>query len=474
MTALTISRTVRFLDFEFFPQRRRLERQGEPVGLSSRALDILRVLTDHPGEVVSKQDLLDRVWPHAVVDEGSIRFHMVALRRALGERDGDAAAQVIVTVPGRGYRFDGQRNAPAPSVRAPRDGGLRARLTATGWIVGRDADVAEVSRRLAIRRCVSVVGEGGVGKSAVAVQAAARCRDIFDGGVARVDLGDLADDRPEAIAAALASAVGAPPGRRALLGLLERLADHRTLIVLETCDAAIDGAAQVVAAILRAAPRTSVLATSREALRVEGESLYRLRPLTAPASHIPESAALALTFPAVQLFVDRAANRGGFDLQNGDAPVVADICRRLDGLPLAIEMAATRVAAFGVRGVQAQLSSGLDLSWPGARTAPPRHQSLRANLDWSYDRLPDRERDILCRLSALTGPFSLKVALAHDGAAAPSIQAIAGLTAKSLLSADPAAPGSYRMLEVTRRYARTQPAAPIVKLIPGPAAHLAA
>jgi predicted ATPase/DNA-binding winged helix-turn-helix (wHTH) protein len=462
MTALTISRTVRFLDFEFFPLLRRLERRGEPIQLSSRALDILRVLTDRPGEVVSKQELLDDVWPHAVVDEGSIRFHMVALRRALGEGDGDAA-RVIVTVPGRGYAFVGDGLGVADEVSAtPRESTLRTRLASCGWIVGRDDDVAEVLRRLDAQRCVSLVGPGGVGKSAVAAQAAVRWREAVGGVVTFVDLEDSAVDAPEAVAAVLAAALGvASPGKSHVAAVLESLTHHRNLLVLETCEAAIEGVAEVAAAVLAAAPQTCLLATSREALRVEGESIYPLRPLTAPSSDIGESAALAMTFPAVQLFVDRAANQGHFELQDIDAPIVASICRRLDGLPLAIEMAANRIEAFGVRGVLAQVSTDLALTWPGSRTACPRHQTLKATLDWSYDLLRDLERTALLRLSMFAAPFSLDEALAAGLPAAEMLQAISSLTTKSLLAVEEDATGRYRLLEVTRAYARAKSAAQV-------------
>jgi predicted ATPase/DNA-binding winged helix-turn-helix (wHTH) protein len=457
MTAPTIPNSIRFLDFEFFPHQWRLERQGARVHLSSRALDILRVLISRPGEVVGKRELLERVWPHAVVDEGSIRFHMVALRRALGESEGDGGARVIVTVPGRGYCFVG---APLEGVAPPRVASPNSRLAASGWIVGRDGDIAGVLNRLGAQRCVSVVGAGGVGKSVLAAQAADRWREATGGVVTFVDLSDLAADTSGAVAAAIAAALeGEAAGGSPMAAILNHLARRRALLVVDTCDAAIEGAAQVAGAILAVAPRASLLTTSREALRIDGESIYRLEPLAAPAFDIGENAAEALSFPAVQLFVERAASRGGGDLHDRDAPVVASICRRLDGLPLAIEMAAAQAATFGVRGLQAQLSAASALDWPGTRTASPRHGTLRAVLDWSYNRLPERDRDALCRLSTLASPFSLETALAAGRDPMEMAQALSSLIAKSLLAAENGSTGDYAMLEVTRTYARTKLAA---------------
>jgi predicted ATPase/DNA-binding winged helix-turn-helix (wHTH) protein len=461
MPAPTVPNSIRFLDFEFFPHQWRLERQGVRVQLSSRALDILRVLISRPGEVVGKQELLERVWPHAVVDEGSIRFHMVALRRALGEGENDGGARLIVTVPGRGYCFVGatSEGADPPRMASP-DSALRARPSAPGWIVGREGDVAGVLNRLRAQRCVSVVGAGGVGKSVVAAQAAIRWQQATDGAVTFVDLGDLDVDTSGAVAAAIAAALdGGPAGASPMAAILAHLARQRTLLVMDTCDAAIESAARVAGAILAAAPRTRLLTTGREALRIDGESIYRLKPLATPASDIGESLTEALDFPAVQLFIDRAASRSGANLHDRDAPVVASICRRLDGLPLAIEMAAAQAATFGVRGLQAQLSTALALDWPGTPSASPRHRTLKALLDWSYDRLPERERAALFRLSTLESPFSLETALAAGRDPMEMAQAISRLTAKSLLAAEEGATGDYAMLEVTRTYARTKLAA---------------
>jgi predicted ATPase/DNA-binding winged helix-turn-helix (wHTH) protein len=462
MTAANLPNSVRFLDFEFFPHQRRLERRGVRIHLSSRALDILRVLISRPGEVVGKRELLDQVWPNTIVDEGSIRFHMVALRRALEESEDDGGARVIVTVPGRGYCFVAAApDGMDPPRTASQDIALWTRLASSGWIVGRDGDVAGVLNRLSAQRCVSVVGAGGLGKSVVAAQAAVRWREATGGVAAFVDLGDLAVDAPGAVAAAIAAAwVGFPVEASPMAAVLDHLTRRQTLLVLDTCDAAIEGAALVAAALLAAAPHARLLTTSREALRIDGESVYRLPPLPAPAPDMGESMAEARGFPAAQLFIERAASRGGVDLRDSDAPVVASICRSLDGLPLAIEMAAAQVTTFGVRGVQSQVSTALALNWPGSRTASPRHRTLKAILDWSFDRLPERERAALCRLSTLDSPFSLETALALGPDATEMAQAISSLTARSLLAAEEGATGRYTMFEVTRTYARTK--------LPGP------
>jgi predicted ATPase len=243
-----------------------------------------------------------------------------------------------------------------------------------------------------------------------------------------------------------------------LLSLLAFLGERRVLIVLDNCEHVIDAAAALAEPVVSAAPQTHILATSREALRVEGEHVHLLYPLDAPLDDVGLTAAEPLTFPAVQLFIERAAASGNrSDLSDADAPIVARICRRLDGIALAIELAASRVNSHGIRGTFELLDNRFKLLWQGRRTALPRHQTLNAMLDWSYNLLRERDKQVLCRLSAFVGVFTLKAALSVAGTEANDVvvaDAVASLVAKSLIST--AAIGEttyYRLLDTTQAYA---------------------
>ena len=376
------------------------------VALSSRAMGILATLTERPGEVITKQELLARVWPDAVVVEAALRFHMVALRRALGV--GEGGKRFITTVPGRGYCFvaelesspDAAESRARPPPTAPRP--LPARPTR---IVGRDAVVEDLIRQVELQRFVTVVGPGGIGKTTAALMAAHNWQAKHGGAAVFVDLGEFSPDSPETLAEAVCVMLGvAPQGTSALECILDRLRTRETLIVLDTCEAVIDPAARLAESLVASAPGVRVLATSREALRAAGEIVYRIEALAAPPPGPGLTAKEALTYPAVQLFVQRvAANRAGFELGDQQAATVAAICRELGGMALAIELAAGRVDAFGIQQVADLLATEFALAWPGRRTAAPRQQTLRATLNWSHELLDAAERKVFRRLSVFRG-----------------------------------------------------------------------
>ena len=454
--------SVRFGDFELVPHLRRLERNGAPVELSSRATDILCLLAERPGQVVTKRELLERVWPDTAVDEGSIRFHVAALRRALG--DGEAGVRLIATVPGRGYCFVGSDERPAlQPLHAPSPHGLPS---PPSRVVGREGVVEDLADRLARQHFVTLVGAGGIGKTTVALMAAHHWADAHRDPVTFVDLGAVTPDALDAVADVVAAALGlsGQPGDR-----VERVVDHlrrqRRLLVLDTCEATIDGAARLAESVFAAAPDVRLLATSREALRVEGEWVYRIEALAQPGPDAGLSAADALRFPAVQLFVQRAtASQAGFELRDEDAPIVGAICRDLGGLALAIELAAGRVEAYGVLQIAELLSTEFALIWPGRRTAAPRLQTLNATLNWSYELLSAAEQTVFRRLGVFAGAFSLEgglaVAAGEDLEDPVASEALSSLVGKSLLSTENDGDRSrYRMLDTTRAYARTRWAA---------------
>jgi predicted ATPase/DNA-binding winged helix-turn-helix (wHTH) protein len=447
-----------FGPFELRPADRLLQRAGVPVRLSDRALDILLVLVGRAGEPVGKRELMDLVWPNVTVDEASLRFHISALRKALGE--GPSGPRYITTLSGRGYCFVSPVSVPGV-IKTPAIAGADFvqphRLPVPpARMVGRDAIVRKIAAQLVADRFVTIVGPGGVGKTAVVVSTSHLLLKDFEGATCFYDLGMLNDPDllPSAIAAALGLVVqfGDP-----VIEVLSFLRDRRMLLILDGCEHVVEAVATFAERIVQQAPQVHLLTTSREALRVEGEHVFQLPPLESPPEDAGLSVAELLDFPAPRLFVDRIAASGcSFELGEAEVKIVADICRRLDGLPLAIELAAGRVGAFGIHETAALLNDRLRLLWEGRRTAVRRHQTLSATLDWSHALLIDRERVVLRRLSVFVGFFTPAaarlVAVGDDIGPDEVALVIESLVAKSLVSSDQSA--QLRLLDSTRAYAQ--------------------
>jgi predicted ATPase/DNA-binding winged helix-turn-helix (wHTH) protein len=451
---------ISFGPFTLTPGERLLTKSGVPVKLGARALDILITLARRPNEIVSKKDLMARVWPDVTVEEGSLRFHVASLRRALG--DGKDGARYITTLPARGYCFvahvtrsnvqdrsDGEVSDSLPQANLP------GRLTR---MIGREREVAGISAQLLAERFVTIVGPGGIGKTTVAVAVVHELIDSFAGSVLFVDLGMLLG--PEQVPASVASMLGlSVRSDDPTPGLIAYLRDRHILLILDTCEHVIDVVANLAAAIFASAPRVHILATSREALRAEGEHVYRLAPLACPPDMPDLTAAYAKTFPAIQLFLDRAGASGSQQpFGDPDATMVASICRKLDGVPLAIELAASRVEAYGLKQTAMLLEQRLGLSWEGQRTAPPRHKTLLATIDWSYNLLSELERAVLRRLAVFVGDFTLDAALAVVTDATIDQRSVFGavdsLIAKSMVASHRAGGMvRYTLLDSTRAYA---------------------
>lgn len=456
--------TISFGPFRLFPAARAFEKDGVPLVLGNRALDILIVLVERAGEVVSHRELIARVWRGLVVEPGNLRVHVTALRRALG--DGGGKNRYIANVTGQGYCFVApvkHETASSPPPAAPEcpSGMARQRLVlpaALARMIGRDRTVRTVMADLIVDRFVTLIGPGGMGKTTVALSVAHAMLEEFAGGVCFVDIGAVTD--PKQVASTIATTLGLTIQTEDVLpALMQCLRTLRILLVLDDCEHVVDASATLAERIFREAPGVHILATSREALRAEGEHAYWMPPLDSPPSGCGMTAAEALEFPAVRLFMERAAASGNrLELTDADAALVADICRRLDGIPLAIEFAAGKVGAHGIAGTADLLKSRLGLHWQGRRTALPRHQTLHALLDWSYDFLQEPEKLVLRRLSIFVGLFTLEAAQAIAGQsslnAADCVDAVDGLVAKSLVSvlhADGLT--RYRLLETTRAYA---------------------
>lgn len=450
---------ISFGPFCLRPAERRLLEGDKPVPIGGRGLDLLIALVARAGALVAKDDLVARVWPNVLVCESNLKTQVAVLRRAL--RDGRDGARYVVSIPGRGYCFVApiarslaERSAASTPARleAPSDlpvGAARA--------IGRAGFVGELAARLQKGRFVTVVGPCGIGKTTVALAAAMALEASGEFSVCFVDLSEVSTPSraSDAVASALGVATGAgDPTER----VIARLGGRRMLIVLDCCDRVVDAAAVLAEKMLKGAPGVRILATSQEAFRAEGETICRLPTLETPPDIKGLTAARALAYPSIQLFVERVASDiEDFALNDADAPVVAEICRRLDGLPLAIELAAGHVHAFGARGVAATLNDGFKLRMRGRRTAQPRHQMLGAALDWSCRSLSNAERLVLRRLSALPGPFTLDAACAagRDVVASTSDAAaiVDNLVAKSLVHADvKTTPCRYYLLGATRTY----------------------
>ncbi|MEW6148283.1 MAG: winged helix-turn-helix domain-containing protein, partial [Pseudomonadota bacterium] len=382
----TTTGTLSFGPFSVRPHERLVMRDGVAVPLGAKAFDTLLALMSRPNEVVSKWELMAIVWPGITVEESNLRFHVAALRKALG--DGKDGARYIATLSGRGYCFVApisQAQLPAARRSAPRAELPPVKLpNRLQRMVGRDEALAAISEKLLTARFVTVAGPGGVGKTAVAVALAHDLLTTFSDAAHFVDLAALSD--PHLVITSILLMLGLPAeAEDPLPALLAHLRDKRMLLILDNCEHVIAAAAPLAAEIFHAAPNVHILATSREALRVEGEQVYRLAPLAVPPDGAGVTIAAAQVYPALQLFLERAAASGAqITLDDANAVIIAGICRKLDGMALAIELAAGRVEAYGLEQTAALLDERLNLLWQGQRTAPPRQKTLQATLDWSY------------------------------------------------------------------------------------------
>lgn len=457
----SVASGYQFGSFQLVPARQQLVESGKPVRLGSRALELLTLLVERAGTVVDKASLIQRAWPDTVVEEINLRVQIAALRRALG--DADLNSRFVATVPGRGYSFVSPvstlttANVPEATVE-PTENHLPRR---SGRVFGRQNAVAAMVEQLPHRRFITIVGPGGMGKTTLALAVAERSLDRRPDGAFFVDLASVhgPDEVPAAIAAALRLGLTGP---QVLKRIAEAVAGRAMLVVLDNCEHLATAAAAAAETLLHSSSNLWVLATSREPLRAEGEWLHRVQALGLPepgAVGETVGAAEALQWPAVQLFVDRAtASLESYVLTDEDAPVVVDLCRELDGMPLAIELAAARVDTLGLNGLASHIRERLHLLTSGRRTAQPRQRTLRALLDWSYALLTEQSQAVLRRLAVFQGTFTLEEAAQvvadeslNESAAKGEVVALAE---RSLLSFDTSGDVvRYRMLELTRAYA---------------------
>ncbi len=374
----------RFGPFEMHREQRRLYRDGKLLQLGSRAFDILQILVMHAGEVVSHEELISLVWPNIFVAENNLRVNMTALRKALGP-DGAASNGMIANVPGRGYSFTApvvqQTTEHAPPARSDVEG-PRPLPRPLGAVFGRDAALATLAAQLPTRRLVTITGAGGIGKTTLVLAASDHLRSAYPDGVIFVDLAPIGD--PHLVASAVATSLGQAFRQESLLSELSAvIANRRILIVLDSCEHVVDEVALLVEKLLQSTSQLGIVATSRELLRAEGEWVLALSPLELPDKDANVTAKSALTSPAVQLFVDRARAAGGsFVFDDTNAPYVANICRQLDGIALALELAASRVETLAPKALAASLNDRFHILTRGpahggaAPSNPTRHARL--------------------------------------------------------------------------------------------------
>jgi predicted ATPase/DNA-binding winged helix-turn-helix (wHTH) protein len=454
---------IEFGHFSILPRRRQLLADGRPIRLGGRAFDLLLALIESPGAVVGKDELLSRIWPGRIVEENRLQNEIWALRKAFG-----ADRELIRTVSGRGYQFAGEireagvgvdaRQVPA-SLAVPSPSRPMTNLSESiSELIGREAALAEVTDLVTTHRLVTLIGEGGIGKTRLGLQVARKLLPEFADGVWVTELAPLADPALVPVAVATALGLELTGGAISPERVANMLGATRLLLVLDNCEHLVAAATEIAETLLRRNSTMRVLATSREPLQAEGEYLYRVPPLAVPAQGI-EDVEEVLRHSSVRLFVARAcAANPHFRSDGPSTAAAATICRRLDGIPLAIELAAARGAVLGTAEIAVGLDDRFHLLTGGHRRSLPRHQTLRATLDWSYELLPEPECVALRRLAIFAGGFTLAAASAviteTDVAASDVVHHLANLVAKSLVAADTG--GSltrYRLLETTRSYA---------------------
>ena len=430
------------------PAERQLLVDGQSAPVGSRAFDVLLALIERRDRVVTKDELLDLAWPGVVVEENNLHVQVSALRKHLG-------ARAVVTIPGLGYRFtlEPESREGRPEGAAPRHN-LPASLNR---FIGREREIGTLKALLADQRLVTIAGLAGNGKTRLALHLAHELLPKFADGAWFVELAPVSDDArvAQAVGAALGVHEHADGGIAA--ALVQWARSRSVLLVLDNCEHVLRGASELARQLLHAGPGVRLLTSSREPLHIVGEAVYPLVPLPTPDSRYAIAAEVLQQYDSVALFIERAtAANASFRFGNANAAAVASICRRLDGIPLAIELAAARVRGLSAEHIASHLDDRFRLLIGGDRTAAPRQQTLRASLDWSHDLLSTQERTLFRRLCIFAGGWTVEAAEAVCGCGEVRgddvLELLAQLVEKSLVDID-AFGERYRLLETVRQYA---------------------
>ena len=453
-TALAFS----FGRFKLIPARQLLLRDGVPIPLGARALDLLTALVQRSGELVSKDELMAAAWPDVFVHESNLKVNMSSLRRSLG--DMQKQPTYVATVAGRGYRFVadvqtssvGEDADQAPvALHTPPSG-----FPTQGHVIGREEDIAAIISHLRSKRHVTVVGAGGTGKTTVAIEVAQSLRAEYPDGICFVDLSAI--DSPTLVAGTVVASLGirGDPSD-SVTAVLDYLRQRKMLMVLDNCEHVLPAASIFARRFASAAGPSTLLATSREPLGTNTEYVFWLGPLEFSSFGEPASVEETLRFPALDLFARRVSEWSGYQLVDGDCAAVAQICRSLDGLPLAIELAAAKLENRTPQELLEMLGEHLSFRQRN-NGVPARHETLLATIDWSYGLLSQDEATIFRLVSVFAGAFELEDVVAIAAAAELNPMSVTiglgGLVAKSLVTAQVSGSGlRYRLLDSTRHYA---------------------
>ena len=452
----------RFSGCEIDLAKRTLRLDGAVVPIGGRAFEIIEVLVQSAGDLVTKDEIMGSVWRGSIIEENVLQVHISAIRKALGPNRG-----LLKTVSGRGYRLVGDWVANSeetliddvdrkPSQIVPES--FPRNLPNVGSdLIGRTAAVQQVRDLLSAYRVVTLTGSGGIGKTRLALEVAGGDLPNLGQG-SLVELASLAN--PNLVPSAVASVLGLKLGGDEISpeSVARAIGTRKLLLVIDNCEHLIEAVATLAELLVQMCPHTTILATSRELLRVEGEYVYRVLPLEIPSPH-REDPDDVIEHSAIKLFIARiTAMQGDFSYSYENVAAIAAICRRLDGIPLAIEFAAARASTLGVEGVASRLDDRFVLLTGGRRTALPRHRTLRATLDWSYELLPETERRLLRRLAVFSAGFTLEAATAvaskNPDIASAALEGFTNLVAKSLVTMDSSATTErWRLLETIRAYA---------------------
>lgn len=438
----------RFSQFELQPDERRLLAAGVPIRIGPHAFDLLLELVEHSGRLALKEELLERVWPKVVVEENALQVQISALRKILG-------AGAIETVSGRGYRFaldvTSVKKAAAANHNLP---------NATTTFIGRKGELDELRDLINRSRLVTLTGSGGCGKTRLALELAGQVVQDFEDGARFIELAVLDDATLVDKEVAKILGVKERSGESLTRTLGQQLATKHCLLLLDNAEHVLTACSTLIDNLLRNSNRLTVLVTSRERLGVAGELTFRV-----PSLPIPTGDTLSLTgsvpqVDSVQLFVDRVRlHRPHFEVTEQNAAALASICRRLDGIPLAIELAAPRMRAMTLDEIDRRLDQRFALLTQGSRTSLPRHRTLAAAIDWSFNLLNEAEKAVLCRAAVFSGGWSLSAA--EDVCAGPDarvelmLDLLTSLVDKSLIMVrDMDGQSRYAMLETVHHYVR--------------------